>query len=387
MPGVANRTSILTVFLISLAFATPGLADPSDTQKCEASIYKIIGKHVSCTSRAAAAFAKDENTYKYDRRLASCERNYEWRYSRALDKWSDACPTLDDSPHAAKERVETSVSDFSEEVVGLLSSTPPNPVPGMAIVYNNCTLPVKLMSPTNSVINGVVLNHLEKESLDLKKKFHKGQANTILAAPVTSAAQCTALNCSTWTDILYAPAPPNGATNTTQRTGSMYDGSNAAFGAYCQPTNAAANQCTTNSGTPCCGTNMNFDKSFGTLWEITPFGGTDGDTDTIDLSTNYGSGPNTPPDLCPTGGPDNCVIASANIFYNVPIEIEMSGEACSCGSLGSKESITCTDISCTDAFQYPTDDKNCSCSSGGQRGYLITYCPDGSSLPALPSIP
>ena len=366
----------------SLMSTSLALAGPSPAQRCEARIYEIIGGYTNCISRAAAAFAENENRERYDRNLARCELHYERRYARALERWPDACPTLEKSEEAAKQRVETSIEDFSDEVFGLVSGAAPAAEPGKLIVYNNCTLPVKLMSPTNPSIDGTVLDNLEKDVLDLAKDFNGNQANAILAAPVTTTDQCMAVDCSTWQDILYSPPPPNGATNTKQRTGSMYEGANLTFGTYCQPTNAAAAQCTDNSGTPCCGPNMNYDKSFGTQWEITPFGF--GGNDTIDISTNYGSGPNTPPFLCPMGGPDDCVTASANIFYNVPISIEMSGGFCSCGDLGSQQSIQCTEISCQDAFQHPTDNKNCSCSSGGQRGYVITYCPAGSPLPPIP---
>lgn len=168
-------------------------------------------------------------------------------------------------------------------------------------------------------------------------------------------------------------------TNTVQRAGFMWEAPNLLFAAYCQPTNAAAKQCTSNSGTPCCGSNMNFDKTFGTTWEITPFDATGNDF--INLSTNYGTGPHSPPTVC-TGV--DCVTVSANIFFNVPIEIEMSGGACSCNSLGSRTSIACTSVSCTDAYRHPTDPKQCACSSGGNHGYLVTYCPDGSPLPTVP---
>lgn len=130
---------------------------------------------------------------------------------------------------------------------------------------------------------------------------------------------------------------------------------------------------------------MNFDKTFGTTWELSPFSSMGNDF--IDLSTNYGTGPTSPPQLCGPGvDPDDCVTASANIFYNVPIAIEMGGSVCSCGSLGSRSSISCTQVSCTDAFQHPTDNKQCACSSGGDRGYVITYCPAGSALPSLPTM-
>ena len=299
-----------------------------------------------------------------------------------------------------KKLIEASLNadENTSDVNGVLGSSndtqaPPSLIPGKVIIFNNCALPVKLMAVNTPAIDGDVLEHLGKKVLDLKTDLNGGDANAFLAAPMTTASQCNAINCQNWNDISNDPLPP--AANMKQRTGSMYEGDNLTFGAYCQPTNAAANQCTPGANTPCCGPKMTFDKTFGTQWEITPFGNTDGNQDSLDLTTNYGTGPNSPPSLCPPNEPDpnqNCkdkVTASQNIFYNIPIAIEIGGGACACGDLGMRSAIECTDISCADAFQHPEDPKLCICSSYSaqvDRGYVITYCPTGSPLPPLPKI-
>ncbi|UCE62617.1 MAG: hypothetical protein JSU59_06925, partial [Nitrospirota bacterium] len=119
----------------------------SPEQLCEARIYQIIGSHTACISRAAATFARTEDIDRFNRRLASCERNYEDRYDQALERWGDDCPSLENSEEAAQQRVTTSVDDFTSEVSALVSGTPPIAEPGKAILFNNCILPVKLMSP------------------------------------------------------------------------------------------------------------------------------------------------------------------------------------------------------------------------------------------------
>jgi hypothetical protein len=137
---------------------------------------------------------------------------------------------------------------------------------------------------------------------------------------------------------------------------------------------------------------MNYDKTFGTTLELTPFKDHDGTThDFINLSTNYGSGPQTPPTLCgPGADSDDCVAVTANIFYNVPVQVDFGGGACTFGKSDPpvmRTQLACTAPSCSDAYQHPTDPKQATCSSGGQRGYVVTYCPPGAPLPALPASP
>jgi hypothetical protein len=58
---------------------------------------------------------------------------------------------------------------------------------------------------------------------------------------------------------------------------------------------------------------------------------------------------------------------------------------CSCTSANTMVTCReCLSASCPDAYQHPTDDKQCACSSSSQRGYLVEFCPAGSSLPAPP---
>jgi len=123
---------------------------------------------------------------------------------------------------------------------------------------------------------------------------------------------------------------------------------------------------------------MNYDRTFGTHLEITPL--TPGGNDYVNLSTN-----SKPPELCNGSNPDNCVLPGANIFFSVPIHVEMSGGECSCGILGQRGKLKCLSVDCTDAYTYPTDPKQCACSSGGMRGYRVTYCPDqNAQLPLIP---
>jgi hypothetical protein len=134
------------------------------------------------------------------------------------------------------------------------------------------------------------------------------------------------------------------------------------------------------------------ERHFGTKWEFTPFGS--GGNDYVNLSTNAGKGPDTPPPLCGTSGPDtgcgvgtnanDCVTADANIFYNVPIAWS-TNRNCSFTSRGKQQKdFQCTDVLCPDAYQSPTDDKQVACTSNtnaNHRGYLVTYCPDDHQLP------
>lgn len=47
--------------------------------------------------------------------------------------------------------------------------------------------------------------------------------------------------------------------------------------------------------------------------------------------------------------------------------------------------LQCFTADCGDAYLYPIDDVQCSCASSAQRGYLVEYCPSGSSMPATPN--
>ena len=205
-------------------------------------------------------------------------------------------------------------------------------------------------------------------------QFNQGGQNVIIPYPDTTDAQCPAAYCDGWTAL-------GGAPGTTQREGSMWDSPNATYAAYCNPNLSGRGICALQMN--CCGPGMVQDGTFGTLWEFTPAGS--GGNDYPDLSTNYGTGPTTPPNLCPTGAPNNCVSAAANIFFNVPIQWTTN---LTCNFTSANTQVTglqCLTADCSDAYQYPIDDKQCSCPSSAQRGYLVEYCPAGSSMPATPN--
>jgi len=203
--------------------------------------------------------------------------------------------------------------------------------------------------------------------------FNQGAQNVIMPYPDTSPAQCPAAYCDGWTAL-------GGTPGTVQREGFMWEGANATYAAYCNPNLSGRNICAAQQN--CCGPGMVQDGTFGTTFEFTPNGGSN--LDYPDLSTNYGSGPTSPPNLCPTGGPDDCVSAAANIFFNVPIKWT-TNMTCSFTSAATQVTgLECLTASCPDAYQHPTDDKQCSCASSPDRGYLVEFCPAGSSMPAPP---
>jgi hypothetical protein len=41
----------------------------------------------------------------------------------------------------------------------------------------------------------------------------------------------------------------------------------------------------------------------------------------------------------------------------------------------------CIAANCPDAYQHPTDHKQVACPVNASRGYVVTYCPSGSSMP------
>jgi len=190
--------------------------------------------------------------------------------------------------------------------------------------------------------------------------------------PNTSATQCPDAYCDGWTAL-------GGAPGTVQRKGFMWDPPNDTYAAYCNPSLSGRGICALQHN--CSGPGMIQDGTFGTHWEFTPGAGAN---DYINLSTNYGSGPNTPPNLCPAGGPDDCVTAAAVIFFNVPVKWTTNQ---SCSFTTAAQSVTglqCLTANCTDAYTHPTDDKQCACPSSATRGYRVEFCPSGSPLPATP---
>jgi hypothetical protein len=200
--------------------------------------------------------------------------------------------------------------------------------------------------------------------------FRQGGANVIIPYPNLTDQQCP--NCDGWTDL-------GGPPGTKQRAGWMWTGKDAKYAAYCNPNLSGRGICALQHN--CCGTHMVQDGTFGTHWEFTPQGtATD---DFVNLSTNYGSGPHSPPKLCgqPGVNPNDCVAKAANIFYNVPIEWKTNLN-CSFTTAGTKvKGLQCFSAGCADAYQHPTDDKQAACSVDNTRWYVVTYCPAGSSMP------
>jgi hypothetical protein len=200
--------------------------------------------------------------------------------------------------------------------------------------------------------------------------FHQGGQNRIIAYPKLTDNQCP--NCDGWTDL-------GGPPGTTQREGWMWEGSDAKYAAYCNPSLSGRGICAQQHN--CCGAHMVQDGTFGTHFEFTPKGTPSNDF--VNLSTNYGSGPHSPPKLCgsPGSDPNDCVDKAAVIFYNVPIEWTTNFD-CSFTTKGTKvKGGKCFAASCADAYQHPTDDKQVACPVNASRGYVVTYCPDGSSMP------
>lgn len=355
-------------------------AESWSAQRCEAKINRITGKHIKCLLDAESALVKYGRQRKYEKSVAKCEGRYAYAYERALLRWPGACPSIQDSAERLQTRLGQHVGEFSNNVRALISDVPPVPRAGSITLYNRCDVPLKFMSPSNpATLNGVVVRSKGHTNLRIDHDLNAGQNNTILVAPLTTALQCAEAKCQDWTDIHYRPL----SANQIQRAGFMWGAPNLTQAAYCQATNAGAQQCSGNSQkSPCCGPSMNYDSTFGTLWEITPASGSQ---DFLNLSTNFGSSPHSPPMLCSASGadPDDCVAINANVFFNVPVKIEMKGGACSCGSLRTRTEISCLEASCEDAYRHPTDPKQCVCSSGGSRAYLVTYCPEGAELPAL----
>jgi len=199
--------------------------------------------------------------------------------------------------------------------------------------------------------------------------FNQGGQNRIIAYPNLADNQCP--NCDGWTDL-------GGAPGTIQREGWMWEGNDAKYAAYCNPSLSGRGICVQQHN--CCGKGMVQDGTFGTHFEFTPKGTPTNDF--VNLSTNYGSGPHSPPKLCGNGvDPNDCVDKAAVIFYNVPIAWTTNLD-CSFTSKGTQvKGGQCLAASCPDAYQHPTDDKQVACSVNPSRGYVVTYCPSGSSMP------
>ena len=251
------------------------------------------------------------------------------------------------------------------------------PVPitaGQVTFVNRCAVSLTLRS------SGPALGTLRANGGSVSvnfSKFHQGGQNVVMPYPSTSAAQCPAAYCDGWTDLFGRPP----GRDPIQREGYMWDVPNRTYAAYCNPSLSGRGICAQQQN--CCGPGMVQDGTFGTTWEFTPNGANS--LDYPDLSTNYGSGPTSPPHLCPyPANPNDCVTTAANIFFNVPIKWS-TNMPCSFSSAGTQVmGLECLTANCTDAYQHPTDDKQCACSHSASRGYLVEFCPAGSLMPAPP---
>jgi len=373
------------VLLVSLAHA-----EQSAETKCQAKLYRRTGAYVRCLLAAEAAQAKGRHAEKNARAREACRAAHQKAYDAALKLSVAGCPFAGAGELGASFPLAQAGRQMVDMVRGMVAGAPPTPIDGELTIYNNCSTPMKIMSPTSSTIDGTTLQSYASTQYATAAGGGLGQntANTFLFAPITSDAQCTQAQCGNWTDILTAAGQRMGYMWMDNSSDVPPGNDNLTYAAYCQPTNAAAGQCTTTSSTPCCGSQMNYDKTFGTTFEITPNGGTTGSQDFIDLSTNYGSGPTSPPTLCGTPGANanDCVTAGANIFFNVPIEVvttlgDNQPPSAQCTYPQGGTSLSCTAVSCTDAFQYPEDDKQVACPAG--TGYVVTLCPGTNQLPPL----
>ncbi len=200
--------------------------------------------------------------------------------------------------------------------------------------------------------------------------FNQGGQNRFIPYPNLADNACP--NCDGWTDL-------GGPPGSKQREGWMWEGNDAKYAAYCNPSLSGRGICAQQHN--CCGKRMVQDGTYGTHFEFTPKGTPTNDF--VNLSTNYGSGPHNPPKLCGTQGanPDDCVDKAAVIFYNVPVEWT-TNQNCSFSTRGTQvKGGKCFAASCPDAYQHPTDDKQVACPVSPSRGYVVTYCPAGSSMP------
>jgi len=254
---------------------------------------------------------------------------------------------------------------------GLDGEETPDIVAGQILFVNHCVVELTLLSDRAPL---ATLEPTRGRYRLAISPLPVGSPNIIQPFPNVTDAQCPAAYCDGWTAL-------GGVPGKTQREGWMWQGDNVTYAAYCNPNLSGRNICAMQKN--CCGSGMVQDGTFGTTWEFTP--GHGGGNDFVDLSTNFGTGPRTPPSLCGPGvNPDNCVTKAANIFFNVPVRWSSSSD-CSCTTNGTMvASRQCLEADCPDAYQYPTDDKQCACSASPSRGYLVEFCPSGSSMPDPP---
>src|SRR5271170_7686144 len=239
----------------------------------------------------------------------------------------------------------------------LASSAEGQPKAKQVTLTNSCAYSLTLLSNGKNI--GTLAAKGGQTTLNISSLIQNG-ANVFIAYPNLPANQPP--DCDKWTAL-------GGPPGTKQREAAMWEGANTTYAAYCNPSLSGRGICALQKN--CTGPGMVQDGTFGTHWEFTPNGGASNDY--VNLSTNAGSGPHSPPNLCPKGGPNDCVSAAANIFYNVPIKWA-TNEKCSFTS--KKTPITgqqCTAVNCPQAYQHPTDDKQAICPTSPMRSYTVTY--------------
>lgn len=249
---------------------------------------------------------------------------------------------------------------------------PPAITAGQVIFYNNCAFPVTLF------MNGTSQGQIAKGGGQLSlavSSLTQGGANVFMPYPDLTDEQCPAAYCDGWTDL-------GGTPGTVQREGFMWEGDDRRYATYCNPNLSGRGICAQQMN--CCGSNMVQDGTYGTTFELTPNGGSGNDY--VDLSTNYGSGPMSPPALCDGSNGDDCVTKAANIFFNLPIKWNTNQTCYFSSKQQEVDGSQCFEVSCAAAYQFPIDDKQTACASSSSNGYLVQYCPTGSSVPTMPSV-
>src|SRR5271170_4624697 len=204
---------------------------------------------------------------------------------------------------------------------------------------NSCDYSLTLLSSGREI--GKLPARGGQMALDISS-FTPGATNVLIAYPNLDTNQGP--DCDKWTDL-------GGTPGTKQREAWMWEGADATYAAYCNPNLSGQGICAAQLN--CTGPAMVQDGTFGTHWEFTPNGGVG--SDYVYLSTNAGSGPHSPPNLCPKGRANDCAGIAANIFYNVPIQWA-TNEKC---TFSSKRTLIttqqCTAVDCPKAYHHPTD--------------------------------
>lgn len=222
-------------------------------------------------------------------------------------------------------------------------------------LVNSCKYPVAInINSNNQPVRTVTIPSGTSVPFDLNTQLAQNGSNAFHAvmAPPKGSGICSSTNCNTWSKTLQK--------NPAKGYGSNWLGKSEKYAKVCQATMAAAVQCPSKGGqSSCCGTNINQDGSFGSLFEITPNGY--GSNDYIDISTNYSS----------ASGPS----PFAPVFFSIPFMVSFSGSACISNniSIPTSSPLVCLHADCDDAYQYAIDPKQLACPNSDT--YTVTYCP------------